>query len=133
MALEIRNLLLLLLDLLISFGDLVAEGLVLPLEPLDLRLAVVSTRSGAATHRPPRYPSRRDLHSPGPFLDPLNPQSPYSAVLLDLFRMLLQSPDYRDRLRTHDQMFRASVAREHDRRVLKINTHGRRNRIRFTH
>src|SRR5215813_4350966 len=45
----------------------------------------------------------------GPYLDPLNPQTKYSAALLNLFRFLLQSPDYVERLKRHYQMFRESV------------------------
>jgi hypothetical protein len=45
----------------------------------------------------------------GPYLDPLNPQTNYSSALLDLFRFLIQSPDYVARLQRHYQMFRESV------------------------
>jgi len=45
----------------------------------------------------------------GPYLDPLNPQTKYSPALLNLFRFLLQSPDYVERLKRHYQMFRGSV------------------------
>jgi hypothetical protein len=48
----------------------------------------------------------------GPYLDPLNPQTKYSAALLNLFRFLVQSPDYDDRLQRHYRMFRASVDRD---------------------
>jgi hypothetical protein len=52
----------------------------------------------------------------GPYLDPLNPQTKYSSALLDLFRFLLQSPDYVERLKRHYRMFRESVDREHGQR-----------------
>jgi hypothetical protein len=45
----------------------------------------------------------------GPFLDPLNPQTPYSPALLNLFRLLLQSPDYAQRIQTHYEIFRQTV------------------------
>ena len=45
----------------------------------------------------------------GPSLDPLNPQTQYSSALLNLFRFLIQSPDYVERLKRHYQMFRGSV------------------------
>ena len=45
----------------------------------------------------------------GPYLDPLNPQTKYSSALLDLFRFLIQSPEYVARLQRHYQMFRESV------------------------
>jgi hypothetical protein len=45
----------------------------------------------------------------GPFLDPLNPQTEYSPALLNVFRLLLESPDYAERLKGHYQMFRHSV------------------------
>jgi hypothetical protein len=49
----------------------------------------------------------------GPYLDPLNPQTKYSPALLNLFRFLLQSPDYVERLKAHYQMFRNSVEKGH--------------------
>ena len=51
----------------------------------------------------------------GPYLDPLNPQTKYSSALLNLFRFLLQSPEYVARLQRHYQMFRASVDRADNR------------------
>jgi len=51
----------------------------------------------------------------GPYLDPLNPQTKYSSALLNLFRFLIQSPDYVERFQRHYQMFRESVDREHGR------------------
>jgi len=48
----------------------------------------------------------------GPYLDPINPQTKYSSALLHLFRFLIQSPDYVERLQRHYQMFRASIDRE---------------------
>jgi hypothetical protein len=49
----------------------------------------------------------------GPELDPLNPQTQYSRVLLESFRIfLLQSPDYVQRLKRHYQLFRAAVEQE---------------------
>ena len=51
----------------------------------------------------------------GPYLDPLNPQTEHSPALLNLFRFLLQSPEYVARLQRHYQMFRESVDREANR------------------
>lgn len=48
----------------------------------------------------------------GPYLDPLNPQTEYSPALLELFRRVLQSPDYVERLKRHYRMFRESVGEE---------------------
>ena len=45
----------------------------------------------------------------GPYLDPLNPQTQYSSALLNLFRFLVQSPEYVARLQRHYQMFRESI------------------------
>ena len=45
----------------------------------------------------------------GPYLDPFNPQTTYSSALLNLFRFLIQSPEYVARLQRHHQMFRESV------------------------
>ena len=58
----------------------------------------------------------------GPYLDPLNPQTTYSPVLLDLFRVLIQSPEYVDRIKRHYQMFRDSVQKSgasHDRMEMR--------------
>lgn len=49
------------------------------------------------------------LQIKGPYLDPLNPQTKYSSALLNLFRFLVQSPEYVARLQRHYQMFRESV------------------------
>ena len=45
----------------------------------------------------------------GPFLDPLNTQSQYSKVLLDLFKWILQDQTYRSRLENHYQQFKAAL------------------------
>ena len=45
----------------------------------------------------------------GPYLDPLNAQTEYAPVLLHLFRSLIESPEYVDRLKRHYRMFRDSV------------------------
>ena len=68
----------------------------------------------------------------GPYLDPLNPQTNYSAALLNLFRFLIQSPDYVDRLQRHYQMFRESIDREHSRSISQQTSRieNRRRRLR---
>jgi len=48
----------------------------------------------------------------GPFLDPLTAQTRYAPVLLDLFKSLLQSPDYVERLKSHYRLFRATVEKD---------------------
>lgn len=45
----------------------------------------------------------------GPFLDPLATQSRYAPALLELFKSLLQSPAYVERLKSHYPLFRAAV------------------------
>jgi hypothetical protein len=45
----------------------------------------------------------------GPGLDPLNAQTEYSPALLDLFRFLLESTEYVERIKRHYRMFRDSV------------------------
>jgi len=40
----------------------------------------------------------------GAFLDPLTEQTPYAPVLLDLFKSILQSPGYAQRLKKHYQL-----------------------------
>ena len=68
----------------------------------------------------------------GPNLDTLNPQTRYSPALLNLFRFLIHSPDYVERLKRHYQMFRDSVERGHGPRdSLKTNRiENRRQRLR---
>jgi len=51
----------------------------------------------------------------GPYLDPLNVQTKYASALLNLFRFVLQSPDYIERLKRHYQMFRDSVEKGNGR------------------
>lgn len=63
----------------------------------------------------------------GPYLDPLNPQTQYSPSLLNLFRFLIQSSDYVERLRRHYLMFRQSIDGEHGR-----NDNQENNRIKNT-
>ena len=58
----------------------------------------------------------------GPFLDPLNAQTQYAPTLLELFRFLLRSPDYVQRLRNHYQLFRAAVEEEHGARTTQPRT-----------
>ena len=58
----------------------------------------------------------------GPYLDVLNAQSEYSEVLLGLFREILESPDYVERLRRHYRMFRKTVD-EADRGVTISRKH----------
>ncbi len=48
----------------------------------------------------------------GPFLDPLAAPTPYSRVLLELFKVMVQSPDYVERLKRHYQLFRKAVGDE---------------------
>jgi len=47
-----------------------------------------------------------------PYLDPSAEQTEYSPVLLDMFKYILRSPDYVQRLKTHYQLFRAAVEEE---------------------
>jgi hypothetical protein len=59
---------------------------------------------------------QRSHPNQGPvYLDPLNPQTKYSSALLNLFRFLVQSPEYVTRLKRHYQMFRESVDRRDNR------------------
>jgi hypothetical protein len=67
----------------------------------------------------------------GPYLDVLNPQSEYSPALLNLFRFVLQSPDYVERLQRHYQMFRDSVAKGHGRQGSLETSRAQSRRKRF--
>lgn len=48
----------------------------------------------------------------GPFLDPTSEQTAYAPALLNLFKFILQSPGYAQRLKKHYQLFRAAVEEE---------------------
>jgi len=64
-------------------------------------------------------PHAGDAHEmSGPSLDTLNPQTKYSPALLNLFRLLLESPEYVERLKRHYRMFRESVEQEHRRQAV---------------
>jgi hypothetical protein len=52
----------------------------------------------------------------GPELDPLSEQTPYAPALLNLFKWVLQSPGYVERLKKHYQLFRAAVDEEYAKR-----------------
>jgi hypothetical protein len=64
----------------------------------------------------------------GPYLDPLNAQSKYSHALLELLRMVIQSPGYVERLERHYQMFRRSVERESGLEGIRLDSARRRRR-----
>jgi len=49
----------------------------------------------------------------GPGLDPLSEQTPYAPALLNLFKWILQSPGYVERLKKHYQLFRTAVDEEY--------------------
>ena len=51
----------------------------------------------------------------GPMLEPPNVQTEYSSTLLEMFRTLVQSPGYVQRLKRHYEMFRATVEENHGR------------------
>ena len=52
----------------------------------------------------------------GPDLDPLSEQTPYAPALLNLFKWLLESPDYVERLKKHYRLFRTAVDEEYAQR-----------------
>lgn len=54
-------------------------------------------------------PANDPVEMKGPYLDPFNPQTKYSPALLNVFRLILQAPDYEERLKRHYQMFRKTV------------------------
>jgi hypothetical protein len=49
----------------------------------------------------------------GPELDPLSEQTPYAPALLNLFKWVLQSPGYVERLKKHYRLFRTAVDEEY--------------------
>lgn len=56
------------------------------------------------------YGFDRDQEWAGPFLDPLNPQSPYAEVLLGLVAQVLADPTYVARLEAHYHQVKGAVA-----------------------
>jgi hypothetical protein len=56
------------------------------------------------------YGFDRDGEDAGPFLDPLNPQSRYADVLLDLVEQVLADPTYVARLEAHYYQVKGAVA-----------------------
>jgi hypothetical protein len=68
----------------------------------------------------------------GPYLDPLNAQTEYAPALLNVFRFLLESPDYIERLKRHYAMFREAVDNAHRGRDRSASnrTENRRKRLR---
>ena len=76
-------------------------------------------------------PSVTASNSKGPFLDPINPQTPYSAALLSLFRLLIQSPDYNARIQTHYRIFRQTIDRDQQSdNIRHLQPHPRLTRFR---
>ena len=70
----------------------------------------------------------------GPFLDPLGTQSRYAPTLMDLFKFLIHSPDYLQRLRHHYLLFRGAVEKDspssNSQRPPSVVTRSRRGRDR---
>ncbi len=50
----------------------------------------------------------------GPSLDPINPQTKYSLVLLSLFEQLLTDEKYVERLKKHYELFKRTTRKETD-------------------
>jgi len=68
----------------------------------------------------------------GPCLDPINAQTKYSPALIDLFRLILQSSEYVERLKRHYRMFRDTVERGDGRRgMLEANRRIENRRMRL--
>jgi hypothetical protein len=68
----------------------------------------------------------------GPILDPINPQTECSTALLEIFRQMIQSPEYVARLKRHYEMFRAAVEKDSGRKsgMLANFLENRRKRLR---
>jgi hypothetical protein len=59
-------------------------------------------------------PSSDDIEAEQTFLDPLNPQSRWSAELLDLFKDVLFDAGYRARLERHYRMVKTALSDPRD-------------------
>ena len=64
----------------------------------------------------------------GPYLDEFNPQSEYSQEILEVFRTVLQSPGYVQRLEQHYRMFRGEADKKGAPDLLAVAN--RRKRLR---
>ena len=51
-------------------------------------------------------------HLKGPYLDPLNPQSKYSKILLKVFQWILEDQNYVNRLERHYLLFKESIKKK---------------------
>ena len=69
-------------------------------------------KAGSSTCNGPGAPKGDQGPWEGPFLDPLATQTRYAPALLELFKSLLQSPDYVERLKSHYPLFRAAVEKD---------------------
>ena len=67
-------------------------------------------------HRWAKAPVEDRFHWQGPFLDPLGAQTSYAGALLDVFKLMVQTPDYVERLQRHYQLFRSTVEDECNQR-----------------
>lgn len=71
----------------------------------------------------------RDDEFAGPFLDPLNTQSEYAGVLLEIVTQVLTNPTYVARLESHYRQIKAAAANPHDpahEAIRQIRMGGRR-------
>lgn len=64
----------------------------------------------------------------GAELDPLNEQSPYADALLDVFRHVIHSPGYVERIQRHYRMFRQAIDAKSGLETNRLEN--RRNRLR---
>lgn len=65
----------------------------------------------------------------GPFLDPLNLQTAYSSVLLQLFGFVLADKKYVDRLKRHYELFKQTLQGQGNSVGQQTNYLGRRRRL----
>jgi hypothetical protein len=66
----------------------------------------------------------------GPTLDPLNPQSRYSGVLLRLFEYLLTDEKYVERLKRHYELFKSAIREENKAERKRGRRRRERQRVR---
>lgn len=77
-------------------------------------LNVLGQRQGPTALAYVSFGFDRDAEMAGPYLDPLNPRSPYADILFPLVVQILADPAYVARLESHYRQIKRAAADPHD-------------------
>jgi hypothetical protein len=88
-------------------------------------LNVVGQHQGPASLASVSFAFDRDAEIAGPYLDPLNPRSPYADILFPLVVRILGDPAYVARLESHYRQIKRAAADPHDPAYATIRRLGR--------